>query len=322
MSQQTPNPGMPNQPVGPTQPVVPTQPVDPQAPYAAQPIQQVVPQQPYAQQPYSQQPYPQQPYQQPYQQQPHTGPYPTPGYGPPVQGKSSKNVLLIVIAAVAVLAIIGCVALVVTGNRGADPVAIPTTEPTLPPAPTPGEPTLAPKEPTASPVPEPIDEPEPQPQPEQSDPSAISLDLGYGIVTILADGWDILESDEHYFALNATNAVMFLQALEMEAGSEPKSVCQAVQKSLLGDAANVEQGPAENLDVSLEPVGVAGCASTYTQTQGGKSESRNLTSFASVRKSDGLTVVGSVITVKGTSEEVITQAIEMFFTAVATQAAG
>ncbi|MCL1838853.1 MAG: hypothetical protein FWG47_06010 [Propionibacteriaceae bacterium] len=328
MSQQTPNPYNPQVPPQPA-PNYAAQPA-PQPTYPA-PMRPSAPPQPYAPTPQyaarPAQPYPQTGYAQPY-----AGSFSQPGYTSLPPGgttKSSKNVLMIVITSIAVLAIIGCAFLWLSGNKPDEPVAIPTTMPTAAPTSTPTvdptpiqtpdstptnvpEPTLTPKQPTPTAVP---------PVPTQPVPTSGELNLGFGITAALLPGWEIAEADENFYVLSGKNAMLFLEAFQADRGIPATLLCSAVQDEMLSDMPNVKQVHApEVMELGVTEVTIAACASAFTQTQGGVSETRRLTTFTSVRDYDSLAVVGSVLSIESTTEQTLNEAITMFLNAVSLQA--
>ncbi|MGC3954211.1 MAG: hypothetical protein QM804_08170 [Propionicimonas sp.] len=340
MSQPT-APGQPNQPPQGGRPPLPPQQggQPPQYQQGGQPqYQQPAPQyQPaapqYPPQGYQpQQQYPQQGYQpqQGYsQQQPGYAPqgYPQPqGYAPqafppaggqrPPTGKSSSKLIMIVIAAVAVLAIIGGVFLAMSGKpKTPDPDVTPGPVPTTT-APTP-PPTQSPTPDPSTPAPDPTTAP-PSPQPPPSDGIAI----GGGVLLTVPSGWEVTQQIPTGVVVTNGDAVFVAETVQGKPGMDPAQLCTSYQQDVLKDASNVKHGDPRSQDVGTDLLSVVDCTSGYTQTQGGKTVQLFAQTFVSVRASDGLVLFATVHYHEKTSDATISQVNGMLGGLVGSQAAG
>lgn len=332
-------PGQPNQPQGQPQPGIPGQypPAAPQQPQQPQAPQQSYPQQPQQQYPPQPQPsysgqrpgYPQQPVQQGYPPQgypqqgyPQAQGYAPQGYPPaggqrPPTGKSSKNLLMIVIGVVALLAIAGGVFLAMSGNKpGPDAPVTPAPVPTTPaPDPTPDQPTSpapdpSPNQPT-SPAPQPTT-PAPQPTPP---PSGSSIQLGSGVVIPVAQGWQAEQKSPSAAMFSDGKAQVVAQVVKTDAAADPSQICQQFHQSVLKDAANTKFGESQSVKAP-EIVKVASCMAMYTETQGGQSADVYLETFVSLRTTDASTLLFTIFFTESTPESSFVGVNEMLNAAI------
>lgn len=351
---QNPTPGQPIPPQGPPpQGTPPSQGVPPQPGVPPQqgvpgqaPPQQYPPQPGYPQQQPGFQPqqgYPQQGYPQPgYQQQfagqqgygqaqpqypPQQG-YPQQGYaqqpyagGPPGQrppaGKSSSKLIMIVIGAVALLAIIGGVFLAMS-SRGEPqtPEVTPTPAPTTPTTPAPTEqPTTSPTEEPTSPAPQPTDNPNPN-------PGGDSVDLGSGIILPVPAGWQIQEQVPGAASVSDGQALFVVRTLQAETNTNPGQLCQQFNTTVLKEAPNAQFGEPTTHDVGTDKLAVASCPAAYTETQGGKTVQMAVVTFASVRTTDGMTFLGTMLFTEQTPEQSFTDVNTMLNGLLSSQAQG
>ena len=336
-------PGQPNQPQGQPPSGTPGQypPAGPQQPYPpqGQPSGQYppAPQQPYRPQPPQQQPqpgygapqagYPQQPAQPGY---PPQG-YPPQGYpqaqgyapqgsppGQPPPGKSSKNLLMIVIGVVALLAIVGGVFLAMSGNKSTPEVPVtPTPAPTTP-APDPStpapDPTPDPSTPAPDPTPDQPASPSPEPTP-TTPPSGSSIQLGSGVVIPVAQGWQAEQKSPSAAVFSDGKAQVVAQVVKTDAAADPSQVCQQFHQSVLKDAANAKYGESKAVKTP-EVVKAASCMAMYTETQGGQSGDVYLETFVSIRTTDASTVLYTIFFTEATPESSFVGVNEMLNAAI------
>ncbi len=331
MSQPT-TPGQPNQPQGQSQPGTPGQypPAAPQQPYPPQPQQpyqqQVPPQQPYpqqaSQQQYPQPGYPQQPAQPGYPQQgypqqgyPQAQGYAPQGYPPgggqrPPAGKSSKNLIMIVVGVVALLAIVGGVFLAMSSNRGPEPETpvSPTPVPTAPsPDPTPQETTPAPTPQETTPAPTPQ-----QTTPAPTPPPSGTIQLTGGVVIPVAQGWQAEQKSASVAVLSDGKAQIVAQMVQTDPNADPGQVCLQFHQSVLKDAPDAQFAEsAEPIDSSSNVTKIARCYAGYTETQGGQSMFVLLQTFVSVRTSDASTLLFTIFQTDNTPDSSFTGINEM-----------
>lgn len=337
-------PGQPSRPQGQPQQVPPGQypPAGPQPPY-----QQPQPQQPQPQQPQpQQQPYPQQQYPQPgyggqpasgqqagYAQQPAQPGYPPQGYPPqgypqaqgyapqgyppaggphPPAGKSPKNLIMIVIGVVALLAIAGGVFLAMSGNRTEPETPVtPAPVPTTPaPEPSPDQPTT----PAPGPSPDQPTTPAPQPSPDQpttpAPPSGSSIQLGSGVVIPVAQGWQAEQKSPTAAVFSDGKAQVVAQVVTTEKTADPGQVCVQFHQGMLKDAPNTKFGEPRPVNAP-DVVKIASCMAMYTETQGGQSADVLVETFVSVRTTDASTVLYTIFSTDATPESSFTGVNEM-----------
>ena len=336
-------PGGPQQPQ-PTQPIPPTQ-GQPAPGYQAPgtypqpgyPQQGGVPPQGYPQQGYPQQGgygqpqqgYPQQgAYGQPQQAFPPRGGYAPqgaypqqPGYGQPGAPQqpgggrpSSSKVLLIVIAAVLALVLLGGGIMLMTHK------AQPSVDPTVPVTPSQSaEPTTGPtSEPTAST--EPSDQPTEQPT--EPAPGGDSVDLGKGVSFTVADGWQIAEQAQGAASVTDGKAYMIVRLAQVKKTTNSSQLCDSFHRQTLKDATGVQFGDPQDVDAGLSNLAVAQCAAAYVDNSSGKSTQMFALTFTSVRKSDGLATINTVLYTKKTPDSSFAGADTMLNQVLGTQAAG
>ena len=302
----------------------PQQPAAPQQGYPQQGYpQQGYPQQGYPQQGYPQQGYPQQGYPQGQAFTPPAGGYAPqgftqqqpyqPGQRPPGGGQSPTKLIMIVLGAVALLAIIGGVFLAMS-NRGEPQTPVtPSASPTAvtpPPSPsaeptetTPASPTSAPT--TAAPT-----------------PSPDGIDLGSGIVLPVPSGWQIQEQAPGAASLSDGKALFVARTLKSETNTNPGQLCQSFHQTVLKDAPNAQFGEPTTQDVGTDKLAVASCPAIYTETQGGQSVQMTVVTFASVRTTDGVTVLATALFTESTPEQSFADINAMLNGVLSSQASG
>lgn len=311
-------PGAYQAPGYPQQPAYPQPGGYPQQPGYPQPGQ---PQQPYGQQGYP--PRAGYPVQGGYPQQPG---YAQAGYPqqPPGGGRaSSSKVLLIVIAAVVALALLGGGIMLMT--RGGQP----TPAPTVPVTPTESAP------PTTEPTTEPTQSAEPTTEPTQTEPTTEptteesqppvggdSVDLGSGVAFAVADGWQIAEQAEGAASVTDGKAYMIVRLAQVKKNTNSSQLCDAFHRQTLKDATGVKFGESQEVDAGYKNLSVAQCAATYVDSSSGKSTQMFALTFASVRTSDGLATLSTVLYTKSTPDSSFAGADKMLNQVLQTQSAG
>ena len=298
----------------------------------AQTVPQAPPQQGYPQAGYPQQGYPQQGYPQPgYPQQgqqafvPPAQGYPPQGYGPqgyqvpgqrpPGGGQSSTKLLMIVLGAVALLAIVGGIFLALSGRD--DTPQTPVTPTAAPTATTPASPSPEPSEPaTAEPTTEPTTAAPTPP------PSGSSIDLGSGIVLPVPTGWQIQEQAPGAASVSDGRALFVVRTLRGEPSTDPMQLCQTFHQTVLKDAPNAGFGESTLQDVGADNLAVASCPAIYTETQGGQSVQMTVVTFASVRTSDGVTMLATALFNQDTPDQSFNDINTMLNGVLGSQASG
>ena len=311
-----PQPGGPGQ--YPQQPPYPQQPAQqfPQAQQYPQPQQQYQPQQAYPGQP-QQPPYPQQQGNAPqgYQQQQGFAPqgYP-PASGPrPPAGKSSKNLIMIVIGVVALLAIAGGVFLAMSKKPATpEPPVTPTPAPTqpTPDQPTPEQPTPTPDQTPTTPAPTP-DQTTPAPQPGGS-----TIQLGGGVVVQVADGWQAEQKSPTSAFFTNGRAQIFAQMAKVEPATDPGQVCMSYHQQILKEAPDAKYSDKIDKVEAPEVVKIVRCIAGYTETQGGKSLFVLVQSFVSIRQTDGSLLLFTIFSDDNTPDSDFTAVNQMLNSAL------
>jgi hypothetical protein len=216
----------------------------------------------------------------------------------PPQKKSTGLILGLVGGALALLVLIGGIALVFGGDDGDQPTT------TI----SPGAPTAPPDDPSTEPSPEPSDEPtepssppsasrKPEPDPTTSsggEPSGDAIDLGNDISLVPAKGWDVTKKSKGLAQLSNGEEMFLGQAVELEAGTNPGQLCSAWHKQVAEDAANAKHGEPKKLDLGTSTLSGASCMAQMTVSTGQGSSEIGVYSVVSVRESDGVTVLGTV----------------------------
>jgi hypothetical protein len=257
------------------------------------------------------------------------GQQPPPGYGggrgpggpTPPKKKSTGLILGLVGGALALLVLIGGVALVFGGDDDGDQ---PTT--TI----TPGPPTAPPDDPTTGPTPDPTPEPSasssPKPDPTPSSggqPSGDAVDLGNDISLVPAEGWDVTKKGKGLAQLSNGEEIFLGQAVELEAGTNPAQLCTAWHKQVAEGGADAKFADPKKIDLGSSKLDGATCMAQVTVSSGQGSSDILVYSVASVRKKDGVTVLGTVYFTAGSD----TKKVDADFSAMAnsmlkTQVAG
>ena len=302
----------PNNPQVPGQSGVPAQgqPGYPQQPQAAYPQE---PQPGYPQQP--QGAYPGQPgYPQTGSYQPQGG-YPTGGGQPPGGRASSSKILLIVIGFVVLLVLAGTVLLMMSNRQTPtdpvdpqpSPVPTATTEPTDEPT---GEPTA-----TEPPTTEPTDEP-------TTSPGGSLVDLGNGVKFFVVDGWDIDEQTSSAISVSDGKAVLVTRVVQQQEDTNAGQLCDAYNRQVLANSAGAKFGDAKDVDVKLKNLAVAQCPAAFISTSNGKSTQMAVVTFASVRTTDGVATLSTILFTKNTPDSSFTDADKMLGVVLTTQSVG
>jgi hypothetical protein len=208
-----------------------------------------------------------------------------------------------VVACVVLLVAIGGIFIALSGG-GSDqptstitpgpPTSEPTTEPTEPPS-TPGGQTSEPTGPTTAPT----------------QPTGEAIDLGSGITLMPATGWRVQEQETSVVSLTNGQGVFYGRQLTLAKGTNPVQFCDAFNRAALKSAGNARFGDAEARDVGSDKLSAAVCAAAYTETSGDQSMQVLVSSMVSVRKSDGLTVVGTLLSVRNTDDQTKSDASAM-----------
>jgi hypothetical protein len=257
--------------------------------------------------------YPQQGYGQP--GGPAGGGYPMPGgYPQPPAGKaSSSKVLLIVIAAVVALALIGG-GLVLMAQTPKTPTG--STVPTQPTQPT--EPTQTPStDPTPSSDPTPTAGPTGSPTPANG-----AVDLGHGVLFAVSDGWQVTQQSASMIQVSDGNALIITQVVEETPSTNALQYCDAYNRAVLKDESGTKFADPEKVSVNLKGLSVGKCLAGFVQASGSSSKQMYLQSFASVRNSDGVVALVSIVFTKQTPQTSFDGANEMIGVVLISQAAG
>lgn len=214
-----------------------------------------------------------------------------PGGRPPTR-KSPGLIIGIVVAAVVLLVAVGGIFIAL--SRSSDE---PTS--TITPAPPTSEPT--PTQPTSGPSGQSSEPGQPSTPPTQ--PTGEAIDLGNGITLKPAAGWTVQDQEATVVSLTNRQGVFYGRQLKLDKTTNAAQFCDAFNRAALKSASNAKFGDAEPTDVGSSKLSAADCGATYTETSGDKSVQVFVSSLVSVRKSDGLIVVGTLLFVKNTDDQ-------------------
>jgi hypothetical protein len=254
------------------------------------------------------------------------GQQPPPGYGTGPGGptspkkKSTGLILGLVGGALALLVLIGGIALVFGGDDGDQPTT--TISPGAPTAP-PDDPTTDPSaEASASGSPEPSASSSPEPDATPSS-GGDAIDLGNDIALVPADGWDVKKKAKGVAQLSNGDELFLGQAIELETGTNPGQLCTAWHKQVAEEAGDAEYAEPKKIDLGSSKLSGATCVARLTVSGGQGSSEILVYSVVSVRKSDGVTVLGTVYFTKSSdTDQVNTDFSAMATSMIKTQVAG
>jgi hypothetical protein len=222
------------------------------------------------------------------------GGYPPQGTGQPAK-KSAGLIIGIVVAAVVLLAAIGGIIMVLNRDSGSQPppVSITPSEP-VPPT---DEPTT---EPTDQPTTQqPTDEPQPTSTTGTQPPAGDSVDMGKGISLTPASGWEVQKTGNGVAQLSNGQSVFLGQVIQGEAATNPGQLCDAWHRKVAEGTSNGKFAEPKSVDLGTQKLKGATCQAQVTVSNGQGSATLMLFSLASVRTTDGVTVIGSASFAEG-----------------------
>lgn len=194
-------------------------------------------------------------------------------------------IIAIVAAAIVLLAAVGGIIMVLTrGGGGEQPdVSITPSQPVPP---------------TEQPTPEPTGQPttqEPQPKPTEPSqpPAGGTINLGNGIELAPASGWEVKKSGKNVAQLSDGNSVFLGQSLQISQSTNPAQLCDAWHRDIAEGTTNGKFEDPKDADVGTARLKAATCVAQVTVSGGQGSTKLYLFSMASVRQSDGVTVIGT-----------------------------
>jgi hypothetical protein len=211
------------------------------------------------------------------------------GPGSTPKKKSPLLIIGIVVAAVVALVAIGGIVIGLTSGSKDVPDTTITPEAQTPPPDEPSsDPSSSPSEPSSDPS-------------SSSTPggggggsSAGRLDLGHGVTLVPADGWDVRKQTDSLAQLSDGSNVYIGQTAELGGSDNPGQVCTAWHKQLAEGQGGGKFAAPKTADVGTDKLSAATCSAQVTASSGQGSSELLLVSVVSVRKSDGVTVVGTV----------------------------
>ncbi len=109
-------------------------------------------------------------------------------------------------------------------------------------------------------------------------------------------------------SLTNDQGVFYGRQIKLDKGTNAVQFCDAFNRAALKSASNAKFGEPKSSDVGSNKLSAAVCGAGYTETSGDQSTQVFVSSLVSVRKSDGLTVVGTLLFVKSTDEQTKTDA--------------
>lgn len=195
--------------------------------------------------------------------------------------KSPVMIIAIVAAAIVLLAAIGGIIMVLTRGGSEQPdVSITPSQPVPP---------------TEEPTPEPTTQPTPKPSPTETSkpPTAGAVDLGNGIELVPAPGWRVKKTDKNVAQLSDGKNVFLGQSLQIAQSTNPGQLCEAWHRKIAEGTANGKFQDSKDADVGTTRLKAATCVAQVTVSGGQGSAKLYLFSLASVRQSDGVTVIGT-----------------------------
>ncbi len=231
-----------------------------------------------------------------YAPQPPPGGYPG-GYGPqgPTTGglgpqggpakKSPVMIIAIVAAAIVLLAAVGGIIMVLTRGGGGEQPGV-TITPSQPVPPT-EEPT---PEPTGQPT---TQEPQPTPSETSRPPTGGTINLGNGIELTPAGGWETKKTGKNVAQLSDGKSVFLGQSLQISQSTNPGQLCDAWHRDVAEGTSKGEFQDPKDAEVGTTRLKAATCVAQVTISGGQGTTKLFLFSLASVRQSDGVTVIGT-----------------------------
>ena len=201
------------------------------------------------------------------------------------QMKSPIMIIAIVVAAIVLLAAVGGIIMVLTRNGGGEQPDVSIT----PSQPVP---------PTEQPTPEPTGQPtsqEPQPTPTEPSqpPAGGTINLGNGIELTPAGGWEVKKTGKNVAQLSDGKSVFLGQSLQITQSTNPGQLCDAWHRDIAEGTTNGKFQDPKDADVGTARLKAATCVAQVTVSGGQGSTKLFLFSLASVRQSDGVTVIGT-----------------------------
>jgi len=201
------------------------------------------------------------------------------------QKKSPIMIIAIVVAAIVLLAAVGGIIMVLTRNGGGEQPDVSIT----PSQPVP---------PTEQPTPEPTGQPtsqEPQPTPTEPSqpPAGGTINLGNGIELTPAGGWEVKKTGKNVAQLSDGKSVFLGQSLQITQSTNPGQLCDAWHRDIAEGTTNGKFQDPKDADVGTARLKAATCVAQVTVSGGQGSTKLFLFSLASVRQSDGVTVIGT-----------------------------
>ena len=217
----------------------------------------------------------------------------TPGTPGVPAKKSPVMIIAIVAAAIVLLAAVGGIIMVLTRGGEEQPDVTITPSQPVPP--------------TEQPTPEPTGQPttaEPQPSPTQSQPpTGGAIDLGNGIELKPAAGWQVKKTGENVAQLSDGKSVFLGQSLQITQSTNPGQLCDAWHKNVAEGTSNGQFQDSKDINVGTSSLKAATCVAEVTVSGGQGTTKLYLFSLASVRQSDGVTVIGTAYFTPNTDTE-------------------
>lgn len=218
------------------------------------------------------------------------GPAGTPGGpGRPPGSRNGLVIMGIVVAAIVLLVAVGGIFLTFGAHNSAPTTTLtPTAQPTEP------FPTSSPSRPpsTSAPTTSPTSGPHPSTPPASSG-SAVSL--GHGIALTPASGWKLAETRPGLAVLERGSQEQFVgQSGALAKGTNPATVVNEYHKQIGDKYPGTKYTAAKAIDLGNAKVHAATGSMQVTVSTGGGTSEVVVVSVASVRASDGVTVLGTL----------------------------
>ena len=159
---------------------------------------------------------------------------------------------------------------------------------------TPSQPVPPTEEPTAEPTGQPTtQEPQPTPTGTSQPPPGGSLNLGNGIELTPANGWEVKKTGKNVAQLSDGESVFLGQSLQISQSTNPAQLCDAWHRNVAEGTSNGKFQDPEDAEVGTTRLKAATCVAEVTVSGGQGTTKLFLFSLASVRQSDGVTVIGT-----------------------------
>ena len=120
-----------------------------------------------------------------------------------------------------------------------------------------------------------------------------TINLGNGIELTPASGWEVKKTGKNVAQLSDGKSVFLGQSLQISQSTNPSQLCDAWHRDIAEGTTNGKFQDPKDADVGTARLKAATCVAQVTVSGGQGSTKLFLFSLASVRQSDGVTVIGT-----------------------------